>query len=142
MAHASSSNSPSKDQLRVLVGLASEIWYETSDDGIGMAESEVSCIAQPVNMKLTRFRNEQLGKIIVLPVHRKDVNPPSRIGRSLSRSPSTIESLANLEQTEPPFLVALNGADVVEWAEMQMKVLSATYGIYMKADWYLHRHEV
>lgn len=41
MAHASNSNNNLKDKLRVLVGLASEIWYEISDEGIGMAESEV-----------------------------------------------------------------------------------------------------
>ena len=30
-----------KDDVRVLVGIASEIWTETRDDGEGMVESEV-----------------------------------------------------------------------------------------------------
>lgn len=31
-----------KDEIRVLVGLASEIWAETRGDGEGMVDSEVS----------------------------------------------------------------------------------------------------
>lgn len=31
-----------KDEVRVLVGLSSEIWQESRDDGAGMADSEVS----------------------------------------------------------------------------------------------------
>lgn len=31
----------SKDELRVIVGLSSEIWQETREQGIGMADSEV-----------------------------------------------------------------------------------------------------
>lgn len=35
----------SKDEVRVLVGLSSEIWQESRDQGLGMADSEVSCRA-------------------------------------------------------------------------------------------------
>jgi hypothetical protein len=31
----------SKDEVRVLVGLSSEIWQESKDHGLGLAESEV-----------------------------------------------------------------------------------------------------
>ncbi|KAF8641236.1 hypothetical protein AX17_000870 [Amanita inopinata Kibby_2008] len=48
-----------KDDIRVLVGLSSEIWQETRDHGFGMADSE-------------------LGRIVVIPVDEavvKDVSP-------------------------------------------------------------------
>ncbi|KAL4252449.1 hypothetical protein ABKN59_002708 [Abortiporus biennis] len=38
-----------KDEVRVIVGLSSEIWQETKDQGVGMVESE-------------------LGRVVVLPV--------------------------------------------------------------------------
>lgn len=41
VAHASDTGVRSKDQLRVLVGLASEVWLEVGDEGMGMVESEV-----------------------------------------------------------------------------------------------------
>ncbi|KAF8524377.1 hypothetical protein BU17DRAFT_84987 [Hysterangium stoloniferum] len=102
VAHSSSNNTRSKDQLRVLVGVATEIWLETSDEGIGMVESE-------------------LGKIIVIPLHREPNAPRGRVGRSTSRSPSSASSAPAANYSEPPFLVALNAQDDVEWAEMQIK---------------------
>ena len=41
VAHATNTSARSKDQLRVLVGLASEVWLEVGDEGMGMVESEV-----------------------------------------------------------------------------------------------------
>ena len=35
----------SKDEVRVLVGLGSEVWQETRDEGVGLVDSEVwSCV--------------------------------------------------------------------------------------------------
>ncbi|TFK77508.1 hypothetical protein BDN72DRAFT_753845 [Pluteus cervinus] len=42
-----------KDEIRVLVGLAGEVWQETKGDGVGMVESE-------------------MGRIVVLPVDEDD----------------------------------------------------------------------
>lgn len=39
-----SSRARPKDDVRVLVGVASDIWAETRDDGEGMVESEVSSL--------------------------------------------------------------------------------------------------
>ena len=33
-----------KDDLRVVVGLAGEVWQETKDQGLGMVDSEVNTI--------------------------------------------------------------------------------------------------
>ncbi|KAF8578943.1 hypothetical protein K439DRAFT_1638433 [Ramaria rubella] len=104
VAHATNPSARSKDQLRVLVGLASEVWLEVGDEGIGMAESE-------------------LGKVLVLPLHPKQQSRPLRIGRTSSRSPSNDSLPANGSPADgdPPLLIAVNALDDVEWAEMQIK---------------------
>ncbi|KAF8510424.1 hypothetical protein BU17DRAFT_98142 [Hysterangium stoloniferum] len=91
----------SKDNIRILVGVASEIWLEVGSQGIGMVEGE-------------------LGKIIVLPLYRNSrTSGPARTGRSHFRSTST--SMPANGPNEPPLLVALNATDEVDWAELQIK---------------------
>jgi len=43
VAHATDTATRSKDQLRILIGLASEVWLEVSNDDMVMVESEVRC---------------------------------------------------------------------------------------------------
>ncbi|GJJ15061.1 hypothetical protein Clacol_009336 [Clathrus columnatus] len=116
IAHATNNTSITKEQLRVLVGLATEIWCETSEDGISMAESE-------------------LGKILIVPMQSQSSKRESRIGRHTSRSPSSsntspppqpypmfrMNNVDSDSSSSSPFLIALNATDDVEWAEMQMK---------------------
>lgn len=132
IAHATNNTSMSKEQLRVLVGLATEIWFETSEDDMSMAESEI-------------------GKILIVPMQSSSPKFESRTGRrhtttttTTSRSPSsstspitpTHEPAQNIHQmhrnnshqqqssastSTSPFLIALNAADDVDWAEMQIK---------------------
>ncbi|KAF8522824.1 hypothetical protein JB92DRAFT_2886167 [Gautieria morchelliformis] len=102
IAHATNfSVARSRDQLRVLVGLASEVWLEVGDEGMGMVESE-------------------LGRILVLPLHQNPQSGPSRPGRSTSRSPSVYSTSAP-SHNDRTMLIALIAQDDVEWAELQIK---------------------
>ena len=38
-----------KDEIKVLVGLAGEVWQETKDSRVGMVESEVICLYRPIS---------------------------------------------------------------------------------------------
>ncbi|KAI0271491.1 hypothetical protein BC834DRAFT_818695 [Gloeopeniophorella convolvens] len=87
----------SKDDVRLVVGLSSEIWLEVADQGVGMVDSE-------------------LGRILVLGV--PDTAAVSYPG--LEKSP------ANSANTEPAYakpimLVALSATDAVQWEDLEAK---------------------
>ncbi|PAV22678.1 terpenoid [Pyrrhoderma noxium] len=86
-----SSRARPKDDVRVLVGVASDIWAETRDDGEGMVESE-------------------LGKIYVLPITPSTSEREGREGRPSSKEPEN-----------PVLLIALNATDDAQWGELQRK---------------------
>ncbi|KIJ53580.1 hypothetical protein M422DRAFT_201775 [Sphaerobolus stellatus SS14] len=98
IAHAESTQS-SRDNMRLLVGVAAEVWATVREEGVGMVESE-------------------LGKILVMPVYAKSPQQ-SRVGRSSSRS--TGSKFSPEDGLNPPFIIALNATDDVEWAEMLIK---------------------
>jgi len=47
--------------------------------------------------------------------------PRGRFGRSILRSPSSANMTPAANNSDPPFLVALNAQNDVEWAEMRIK---------------------
>ncbi|KAL5535963.1 hypothetical protein ACEPAF_4057 [Sanghuangporus sanghuang] len=89
----SSSNPRPKDDIRVLVGLASEVWAETKEDGEGMVDSE-------------------LGRIIVLPI--VPTSKQQQDGGSGNGS-------GNNSTKDSALLIALNATDDIEWGDLQHK---------------------
>ncbi|KAL5533753.1 hypothetical protein ACEPAG_213 [Sanghuangporus baumii] len=96
----SSSGPRPKDDIRVLVGLASEVWAETKQDGEGMVDSE-------------------LGRIIVLPIV-----PTSKQQQDDGSGNNSSNNNGN-SSTQPPkdsaLLIALNATDDIEWGDLQHK---------------------
>lgn len=45
LAHATSHHSASKDNIRILVAVAAEVWAAVQEEGVGMVESEVCSVA-------------------------------------------------------------------------------------------------
>ncbi|KAF9469697.1 hypothetical protein BDZ94DRAFT_1243052 [Collybia nuda] len=82
-----------KDEIRVVVGLAGEIWQETRQQGFGMVDSE-------------------LGRIMVLPVDEVPQEPVQ------SQPPLQI---SEGEDHQPLMLLALNSTAAVDWEELQTK---------------------
>ncbi|KAF8480983.1 hypothetical protein DFH94DRAFT_737193 [Russula ochroleuca] len=87
----------SKDDVRLVVGLSSEIWLEVADQGMGMVDSE-------------------LGRILVMGV--QDAVAATR--------PSTDASPANSANTnhasdKPLMLVALSATEAVGWEDLEAK---------------------
>ncbi|OCB89019.1 hypothetical protein A7U60_g3827 [Sanghuangporus baumii] len=97
----SSSNPRPKDDIRVLVGLASEVWAETKEDGEGMVDSE-------------------LGRIIVLPIV-----PTSKQQQEGGSGNSNNSGNNSTSSSQPPkdsaLLIALNATDDIEWGDLQHK---------------------
>ncbi|KAF9490751.1 hypothetical protein BDN71DRAFT_154937 [Pleurotus eryngii] len=112
---AVSRGSRSKDDIRVLVGLGSELWGETKGAGVGMVDSE-------------------LGRIVVVPI----LGLPSAPSASASALPSTAptpptdsptptdDTIAEKKDAPdaPLMLLALNGTDDVSWDKMRSKAKS------------------
>ncbi|KDQ31299.1 hypothetical protein PLEOSDRAFT_166530 [Pleurotus ostreatus PC15] len=129
--------SRSKDDIRVLVGLGSELWGETKGAGLGMVDSE-------------------LGRIVVVPIlplpsalpstpsmlPSASAPPPAE---AISKDESTISEMEKEKDTQkekekeeqkekekeqkdapdaPLMLLALNGTDDVSWDEMRAKATS------------------
>ncbi|KAG5639545.1 hypothetical protein H0H81_012216 [Sphagnurus paluster] len=84
-----------KDEIRVVVGLAMEIWQETKDEEFSMVDSE-------------------LGRILVVPVDERPVSPSSQ-----QVAPTDAEEKE--KQREPLMLLALNATSAVEWEALQSK---------------------
>ncbi|KAF5323460.1 hypothetical protein D9611_005503 [Ephemerocybe angulata] len=80
-----------KDEIRVVVGLASEVWQETREQGYGMVESE------------------KFGRIVVLPI---DDEADDRDDDSDNEF---------TDDRQPLMLLALNAVETVEWEELQEK---------------------
>ncbi|KAL5519432.1 hypothetical protein ACEPAH_1115 [Sanghuangporus vaninii] len=95
----SSSSPRPKDDILVLVGLASEVWAETKEDGEGMVDSE-------------------LGRVIVLPIV-----PTSK--QQLQQQDGGSNGNNSSSSSQPPkdsaLLVALNATDDIEWGDLQHK---------------------
>ncbi|RDB29671.1 hypothetical protein Hypma_015967 [Hypsizygus marmoreus] len=74
-----------KDEIRVIVGLAMEVWQETKEQGFGMVDSE-------------------LGRILVLPVDDvSETSPPSTNGEEKDHEPLmllALNSTANVDWEE------------------------------------------
>jgi hypothetical protein len=86
----------SRDDVRILLALASEIWAQTQARGEGVAESEVR--AGLSILLWIRADCAQVGRVVILPVGREQ------------------------PEDEPLLLLALNGTDAAEWQDMRMKV--------------------
>ncbi|KAH9996538.1 hypothetical protein BJV77DRAFT_906495, partial [Russula vinacea] len=83
----------SKDDVRLVVGLSSEIWLEVANQGIGMVDSE-------------------LGRILVMGV--KD---------AAATYPTSPASSANTDHAsdKPLMLVALSATEAVGWEDLEAK---------------------
>lgn len=92
-----------KDEVRIIAGLAGELWQETRDQGYGMVDSEV-IYAQRDKESILTHRNK-LGRIVVLPVE--------EVTSDLEGSSS--------DNMEPPLLLTLNSSDNVSWDELETK---------------------
>lgn len=103
VSFASSNPDYSKDDVLVLVGLGTEIWNETREDGEGMVDIEevrgyTECQGRACNSYVSYV---QIGRVIVYPI---------------------ASDTSQLQLPEPLVLVALNGNDKVEVGHMQLKV--------------------
>ncbi|KAI0307612.1 isoprenoid synthase domain-containing protein [Multifurca ochricompacta] len=89
----------SKDDVRLVVGLSSEIWLEVADQGVGMVDSE-------------------LGRILVLGVQDTVATPHSNKNNDTSPTNS-----ANTDQAsdKPLMLVALSATEAVGWEDLEAK---------------------
>ncbi|KAF4606246.1 hypothetical protein EYR38_000297 [Pleurotus pulmonarius] len=107
--------SRSKDDIRVLVGLGSELWGETKGAGVGMVDSE-------------------LGRIVVVPILALPSAFPSPTSTDARATPTDVSSADkdpagdndnDAEKKDKPdaplMLIALNGTDDVSWDEMRAK---------------------
>ncbi|KAF4573393.1 hypothetical protein EYR36_007906 [Pleurotus pulmonarius] len=107
--------SRSKDDIRVLVGLGSELWGETKGAGVGMVDSE-------------------LGRIVVVPILALPSAFPSPTSTDARATPTDISSADkdpagdndnDAEKKDKPdaplMLIALNSTDDVSWDEMRAK---------------------
>lgn len=81
----------SKDEIRVITGLASEVWQETKEQGYGMVDSE------------------KYGKILVLPVDE------FLAGEDEEHEEEQVVD----EHREPLMLLALNALESVNWDDLQ-----------------------
>lgn len=116
-----------KDEIRVVTGLATEIWQETMEQGYGMVESEVSRIStDPWHthgllsvVSLVSFlhadRCQKFGRIVVLPI---DDDSAQVNGEDEDEGSS---------ERQPLMLLALNATDAVEWDELQEKVCACAH---------------
>ncbi|KAI9512616.1 hypothetical protein F5148DRAFT_1161555 [Russula earlei] len=91
-----------KDDVRLVVGLSSEIWLEVADQGIGMVDSE-------------------LGRILVVGV--QDSVVTTRAGTDLSPSSS---ANAGHPSDNPLMLVALSATEAVGWEDLEAKAIELT----------------
>ncbi|KAL5494777.1 hypothetical protein ACEPAI_239 [Sanghuangporus weigelae] len=96
----SSSSPRSKDDIRVLVGLASEVWAETKEDGEGMVDSE-------------------LGRIIVLPI--VPTSKQQQDGGSGNNNGSNNSNSSSQPPKDSALLIALNATNDIEWGDLQHK---------------------
>jgi len=88
----------SKDNVRLVVGLSSEIWLEVADQGIGMVDSE-------------------LGRILVMGVQ------DATCATSRSGTDSSPANSANTDpaSNKPLMLVALSATEAVGWDDLEAK---------------------
>jgi len=87
----------SKDDVRLVVGLSSEIWLEVADQGIGMVDSE-------------------LGRILVMGV--QDSVATAHLGTDSSPANSANTDHAS---DKPLMLVALSATEAVGWEDLEAK---------------------
>ncbi|KAI0249555.1 hypothetical protein BJV78DRAFT_1226993 [Lactifluus subvellereus] len=89
----------SKDDVRLVVGLSSEIWLEVADQGIGMVDSE-------------------LGRILVL-----GVQDAVATTHSTNESETSPANSANTDHAsdKPLMLVALSATEAVGWEDLEAK---------------------
>ncbi|KAH9969174.1 hypothetical protein BC827DRAFT_1168242 [Russula dissimulans] len=87
----------SKDDVRLVVGLSSEIWLEVADQGIGMVDSE-------------------LGRILVMGVQ----DSVATINAGKNTSP-TSSANTNSASDKPLMLVALGATETVGWEDLETK---------------------
>ncbi|KAI0286821.1 hypothetical protein BGY98DRAFT_942029 [Russula aff. rugulosa BPL654] len=90
---------PTPDDVRLVVGLSSEIWLEVADQGIGMVDSE-------------------LGRILVLGVHDTVATTHPHPGINSSRTNSANTDHAS---DKPLMLVALSATEAVGWEDLEAK---------------------
>ncbi|KAF8273798.1 hypothetical protein EI94DRAFT_1653996 [Lactarius quietus] len=86
----------SKDDVRLVVGLSSEIWLEVADQGIGMVDSE-------------------LGRILVLAVA---ASSASNTGNETS---PTNSANTDYVSDKPLMLIALSATESVCWEDLEAK---------------------
>jgi len=77
ISFVSSAPESSKDDVRVLVGLASEVWSETREDGEGMVDSEI-------------------GRVVVLPI----ASAPENGGKQQQAEPLLLIAINSTENVE------------------------------------------
>ena len=131
VSYASYSGRP-KDEIRVVTGLATEIWQETMEQGYGMVESEVSRIStdQEYTHGLLSVVNpvaffhadrcQKFGRIAVLPID-DDVGQINGEGEDEGE-----------DERQPLMLLALNATDAVEWDELQEKVRTRVHPYWLR----------
>jgi len=86
----------SKDDVRLVVGLSSEIWLEVADQGIGMVDSE-------------------LGRILVLAV------AASSTSNTSDETSPTDSANTDHVSDKPLMLIALNATESVGWEDLEAK---------------------
>ncbi|KAI0305090.1 hypothetical protein BC826DRAFT_979876 [Russula brevipes] len=87
----------SKDDVRLVVGLSTEIWLEVADQGMGMVDSE-------------------LGRILVMGVQDTVVTTGPRADSSPVNSANTDHA-----SDKPLMLVALSATEAVGWEDLEAK---------------------
>ncbi|KAL0949261.1 hypothetical protein HGRIS_009339 [Hohenbuehelia grisea] len=96
ISYASDPTNPCpKDDVRVVIGLGTELWGETKDAGAEMADSE-------------------LGRIVVIPI--VDASGASAPAPAKSNPPGS-----KAEKSQPLMLLALNATDDVPWEQLVAK---------------------
>jgi hypothetical protein len=112
-----------KDEIRIIVGLAGEVWQETREQGFGMVDSEVIRDISYWSMVDWRRYIQKLGRILVLPV---DDAPEALPPPQTQPQPQPSQALEE-EDHQPLMLLALNSTTAVDWDELQTKVSDSSF---------------
>lgn len=105
----------SKDDVRLVVGLSSEIWLEVADQGVGMVDSEVRATAS-CTLCISILLLHQLGRILVLAVA---ASSATNTGNEASPTNSANTDHAS---DKPLMLIALSATESVGWEDLEAKV--------------------
>ena len=115
----------SKDDVRLVVGLSSEIWLEVADQGIGMVDSEVS-----TSPSLMRYFGADID-VIAHSLTSSGVSSSwafeEAVATTRTPHPGTDSSRTNSANTDhasdkPLMLVALSATEAVGWEDLEAKV--------------------